>query len=320
MSQSLLLSAEFVAHLAEPSSHRQLSPFVMQALDAHLQRLCEQAAAAQSEARVPALVFTGYLARRVPADAKNLETWLTGLPVGDLYLACACLRGCPGGVAALEKILRVHIRPLLLARFTLLPQDLDEIMQQLRERLLIPGADGPAKIDKYAGQSALLTWLRPVAARVALNYLKRDKERRGPALDAEDEGEAAVVLSLSFQPELQLIKDHLRDPVQRALQDAFRSLSRDQRRLLRQHIIEGLSKLELARRYHVHDSNIGRWLRKALESVHAEAQRILAAELGTDKAEAEEIIQFVRDQLHISIDRVLRSSSSQPGVQDPAQR
>src|SRR5262249_725256 len=91
---------------------------------------------------------------------------LERLHVGDLYLACACAKGDRGAVAACDEQLlsqvAQHVRKVCQA-----DDDVDEIRQILRTRMLVNTGDDEPRILRYAGRGPLGGWLRVAAVRVA---------------------------------------------------------------------------------------------------------------------------------------------------------
>jgi RNA polymerase sigma-70 factor, ECF subfamily len=106
---------------------------------------------------------------RLPQDAM-LET-LEVLCASDLLLAYGCIRGDRLAIGKLEKdVLGPAITSA--ARVDASESFLDEVLQELRERLLI-GEEGGPRLAKYNGVGSLMAWTRAVAFRLALN-LKRE--------------------------------------------------------------------------------------------------------------------------------------------------
>src|SRR5262245_36741502 len=93
---------------------------------------------------------------------------LDGLRVAEFYLAWACGRGNARALAILE---RGHLAEVArrLRGGRLVGDDSDEVVQRVRERLLVGSAEAPPKITSYAGRGELRGWLIVAATRLALN-------------------------------------------------------------------------------------------------------------------------------------------------------
>src|SRR5581483_4498624 len=98
----------------------------------------------------------------------------------DLYLACACARGVPAALAALDRAVLLRV-PAFICRVSTDAAFADEVRQQLRERLLVAPPGGAPKIAEYGGAGALHAWVRVAALRTALN-LRRNRDDQ-PAED-----------------------------------------------------------------------------------------------------------------------------------------
>src|SRR5258708_5741051 len=115
------------------------------------------------------------LATRVGSEADPAAA-LAALHGEDLYLACACARGVPAALAVFERQLMVLV-PDFVARIDGVRPFVDEIQQQLRERLLVGAPTQSARIARYTGRGALGGWLRVAAVRTAIDMLRA---RGGP--------------------------------------------------------------------------------------------------------------------------------------------
>src|SRR5439155_76386 len=106
-------------------------------------------AAATDRYPVPPVEFLCHVAARLGSE-RTLPESLDELQAADLYLAFACLREVPSALRdfdddvlgpAIEKVLRIGSGDAF-----------DELRQAVRERLLMPNADKPAKLAEYGGR------------------------------------------------------------------------------------------------------------------------------------------------------------------------
>ena len=159
----------------------------------------------------------------------------------------------------------------------------DELVQRLRERLLL-GKDGHAPhIASYAGRGRLGGWLRMVAVRDAVR--SKRARRRAPTDALADK---AVVLP---EPEAMGTRARLRQPLRDAVGHGIATLDERDRRLLQLSVIEGVQARTLARRFGVHESTISRWLLRAHASLRRVTRGYLQESLAVPSRELESILR-----------------------------
>jgi RNA polymerase sigma-70 factor (ECF subfamily) len=107
-----------------------------------------------------------------------------------------------------------------------------------------------------------------------------------------------------------LLREAYRDAFQTALGDTFAALSPRERNLLRLHVLDGLGIDEIAAPYGVHRATAARWLNAVHEAILAGVhQRLRAHDPRLDDAELESLGRAVRSELHLSLWRLLGSST-----------
>jgi RNA polymerase sigma-70 factor (ECF subfamily) len=233
---------------------------------------------------VPVARFADQLAERLRAGADPHHA-------ADLVLAAACLAGHPAALAILE---RDHLAAAAaaLTRRRLPPADVDEVLQQLREKLLL--GERPRLLD-YAGRGPLRSFLRVAALRTAHN-LRRAAGPLAPPLAAEliapDDAELAA-LELRHAAE-----------IKRALQAGLLTLGMRERTVFRLHLLDGLSLEEIGRLYGVNKSSVSRWLGAARAHLLDTARRELAARL--DPGDLASLVRAFSENLDLSLTRLLR--------------
>ena len=118
----------------------------------------------------------------------------------DLFLACACDAGDRGALQQLETVLLPQVGRAL-RRIAPAAAAQSELLQELRQRLLLPGPSGATRLLAYSGRGKLLHWLKASALRAALNL--RPAER--PEEISDDE---AVLnhAGVEGDPELEYVK------------------------------------------------------------------------------------------------------------------
>jgi len=296
------LVALFVAGLPP---HLHPPPHERSALTDALVGVVERGSAAWPDLDVPARVFVGHVAARL-ADEPSLAEQLERLAAADLWLACACCRGDSRAIAAFERAYAPEIGGALrrLRNHALLP---DDFKQMLRHRLFVgDGARGPA-IARYSGHGNLGAWVRVTSMRAALNAT-----RNKPPPDRPTQREAGVDDEDLFEfhaspddPELDHLKRTYRDAFRRAFLDTVAALPAEDRTLLRQSVIHGLTVRELARVHGVHHATVARRLAAAREQLVAGTRRILGERLAVSPRELDSIMQLIQSRLEVSLARAL---------------
>jgi RNA polymerase sigma-70 factor (ECF subfamily) len=215
--------------------------------------------------------------------------------VADLCLACALLHGV---APALELFERDHLggaRAKMVQRLRGAGVDVEDALQDLRERLLVARADRPAAITRYSGRAPLGAWLAIVADRHALRAARAARATTGRVDSTEDVIEAA--LADDADPELSYLRDTYVEPFRRGLTAALASLTPRQRTLLQMRLVAGLAPEQIARIYRVHRTTVIRWLVDTRDVVRSSARAHLMNELALGSGEVSSLIRLVRSQL-----------------------
>ena len=264
-------------------------------------------------------VFAQVLVGRVQQLAKSggaIDDVLSQLAVADLYLACACAQQLPAALAIFEA---TCLAPLsrAIAQIDPSPAFVDEVLQQVRERLLCvdaaagredPEPTKPPRIAGYMGLGPLRRWVRAAALRLALNL--RRAERTSWAQPAEP-GSLAEVAAAQIDPELALIKARYRPAFKAAFANAVCSLSSRERNVLRLHLIEGLVAEQIGQVYGVHRVSVARWLGQLRGRLLDETRKQLHASLSLSSQELDELYGLLDSQLTLSISRLLKTSADE---------
>jgi RNA polymerase sigma-70 factor (ECF subfamily) len=224
----------------------------------------------------------------------------TGARSADLLLALGCASGLPAALTAFESsVLRSNPVSLVLRRIDASESFADEVLQQVRERLLI-GKDGePPRIAEYAGRGPLIGWTQVVALRVALVL----RPAQGANHAVED------LAGGGRDPELQLMQEKYGKAFEEALESAFTALSDEQCNLLRLQIVDGLQTARIAALFHVDRSTIKRRLADCREALLAETRRILGERFQLSADTFDSLARLLQGQLNVSVARLLRARS-----------
>jgi RNA polymerase sigma-70 factor (ECF subfamily) len=251
---------------------------------------------------------------RFVAHAQQVGFWLgaTGADpdpanLADLFLACASGHGDRLAIEALEG------QYLAAARFSLRrldprPEFIDDVMQDLRSKLLLPPEP---RILRYGGRGPLLAWIRVSATRTALDSLRSIREAVGREARDPDSLE-----QVDFGPEVQLLRTAYREAFQEAIAAAVAALTPKDRNLLRRHLIEHMTLEEMAAPYGVHLATIARRLMVLREEIAASVRQHLAVRHGSrgGATSLESLAQAIRSEVYLSLAPLLgRATESSDG-------
>ena len=244
--------------------------------------------------KLPPERFLRHLARHLPAREAPADA-LAQLHAADLYLACACAEGEPQALLAFEQ----HVLRKVPARLGPLPGGtLDEVLQVLRQRLLLGVGDAPPRIADYAGRGPLRAWVRIVAARIVAALTGRQERVSEPP-------EALAQLLAPDDPERELVRADSSEVLSEALRAALAALPERERALLRLHHLHGLTMDRLATMYGESRSNIARHVAHARERLLRLTRHELEARLKLEGRELESLLGLVRSQLDLSLGGLL---------------
>src|SRR5262249_58423290 len=92
----------------------------------------------------------------------------------DLWLAAACAAGDSIALARFEER---YMQPLnaVLRATGLGPDEIDEVKQELRRKILVSDGETP-RIADYSGRADLRTWIRTAAVRTSIDLMRRRRD------------------------------------------------------------------------------------------------------------------------------------------------
>jgi RNA polymerase sigma-70 factor (ECF subfamily) len=215
----------------------------------------------------------------------------------DLYLALACEAGAAPALAAFEREVMAPLRAIV-ARAEADPAVVDEVLQQVRVRVLVADGDAPPRLAGYTGAGSLLSWLKVTALRLHADL--RRGERAGPVPAGSDVVEVPALGGLP--PERLLLDARWGAVLREALSGALRALPPRERALLRLHYVEGLALDQVGRTYGVHKSTVSRWLAAAREALLTAARDAVRARVGgADAREVQSLCEDLCSHLELSL-------------------
>ncbi|MFY1828310.1 RNA polymerase subunit sigma-70 [Myxococcus fulvus] len=268
----------------------------VEGLEELLRRHLEEARTQWPTSHLSDETFLRHLASQLPAG--KVSEVLCVVQAADLYLACACSTGEPSALAAFERHILRHI-PARLGRLS--PSVVEEVLQVLRERLLVARGNTPPKIASYGGRGPLLTWVGIVAARIAGELVGRDERLQ---LVAEPPEELARLLAPD-DPEYALLREDARQLLVESLRKAVAVLPEQERALLRLHHFHGFTMDRLTLMYGGSRSGVARRVADARKLLLEHVRMELAPRLKQDRLALESLLGLVSSRLDISLQGLL---------------
>ncbi|MEZ4401279.1 MAG: sigma-70 family RNA polymerase sigma factor [Kofleriaceae bacterium] len=261
------------------------------ALEAALAEACAAAAQAWPGVAVESAALVAALASRA---APTVEAAV------ELALALGCARGDAAALAAFERAYLADV-PAGLAHMRLDRALLDDVLQEVRTKLVVADGDGPPRIVGYAGLGKLRGLCQVMATRAALDRLRRaGRDRPDAAL--------ATMAAPGDDPELAYLKAHYRDAFKAAFARAAAELDARDRNLLRLHHLGGVTLDQLAAMYGVHRATAVRWLADVRKRLLAGTRAGLRAALAVEPDELDSIMGLIGSRLEASVRRLLDSA------------
>ncbi|MBI3179979.1 MAG: hypothetical protein HYZ27_09985 [Deltaproteobacteria bacterium] len=255
-----------------------------------------QARKAWPQIKVEPTIFAAFIAARL-APELSLSEALGRVRAADLYLACAVVHG---DAKAIRELDAHFLAPLHgdLARAGVHATSIDDVMQALREHLLMPKAAALPNLAKYAGRGALRNWLRVTAVRLARRLVQGSM--------AGDSDDALVhAVAPGGDPELAYLKERHRHELRAAIEAALSELSQEDRLLFRHFFLDGLSMEQMGQLYGAHRATVWRRFSRARDEVMARTRASLHSRLALTENDLTSLIALVQSQLGLSIHRIL---------------
>jgi RNA polymerase sigma-70 factor (ECF subfamily) len=268
------------------------------AIEAALRRADAEGRAAWPGLRLDPGAFAVHIADRVRARP-DVEAAIAGLHAADLFLACACALGDAAALRELERTQLSRV-PALIHRVNPSPAFADEVVQVLRDALLVASRDGASRIGEYSGRGSLAGWIRVVAVRTALRLRARQSAGGVPLDPLAEEALPGVV-----DPELDHLKLRYRGAYEDAVEAALAALPDRDALLLKLHYVDGLNIDRIGGLFGMHRSTVARWRAAVRGRLLAEVRERLRDRIPLTGSEFESILALVRSQLVVSIRSLL---------------
>lgn len=269
-------------------------------LEDALARLVARARAAWPAVSLDEATVLAALGARLPPALEDAA--LDAAPVEDIALAAACAEGRAGAAAAFDAAFVDDVRAIA-SRVVTGAAERDEVVQRVREHLLVARAGQPPRIAEYRGRAPLRAFLRVVTTRIAIDLIRGEHgERRDDIEPAELD-----MADPRHDPALEMMQRRYGDVVKHAIEEGIAALEPRARTLLRHHLVDGLSIDRLAAIYDVHRATAARQLERARRDLHDHVRMALTRRLPAASDELESVVRLVRSQLDVSVRRLLAS-------------
>jgi RNA polymerase sigma-70 factor (ECF subfamily) len=268
-------------------------------------RLADQLAEAEGrwpEVTVDPRRFVTHWAAQL-SRASDVGAAIEQLHLADLYLAFGCAEGDTSALRSFGTLLSSVAGAVRSVDGT--PSFVDEILQRLRTRVLVPEDGKSPRILDYAGRGSLENWLRAGALRLALNARRDARRGPEPLPDASLWEPAAPTADRT----LELLRGKYATEFGSALREAFASLDPGERNVLRMHFLEGLSLNQIAAMYQVNKSTISRRMAKARETLLERTRSQLERALALPATELDSLLEQLGPRLDLSLTSVLNPST-----------
>lgn len=202
----------------------------------------------------------------------------------DLFLAWACLAKDARALRTIESRYIADTLPNL-KHMALAAHECDEVLQQLRERLLVGTGNSQPALERYTGRGHLGGFIRTTAVRLAVDLRRATR----PPPDEL----SFLVAHADADPELSYIRKRYAAELEQAVRAAFASLADKQRLLLRHQLVDALSVDQIAALYRIHRATAARRCAAARARLCALARRELRAQLGVGNPTVDSILRIV---------------------------
>ncbi len=261
---------------------------------------------ARARARWPGVDLADEDFARALADRLEPATLptLQALHTDDVYVATACAHE---DARAIAEVTETIVRPAVAAA---LPGDpsRDDLLQRLVTRLFV-GEDGaPGRVAQYAGRGSLKGWTR-VAVLRAVKDLRRGRAR-SPRVDGFIDDLLAT--PGGSDPEIDEIRAQCGEHFRAAFAAAVDGLAADDRRILRQHHLRGMTLDHLAKIDGVHRVTAARRLARARRQLLDTTKAQLRDRLATSGRDVDSVLKMVGSRLEVSVDRLLATREDDP--------
>lgn len=238
--------------------------------------------------------------------ARDARGALAALALADLALALAAALGEPNAVAEIERTI-IEPMPRTLSRLRPTPEVIDEVRQELREKLLVGANGGAPKLLEYKARGPLGAWARVIALRAAYDRARSSQPESKSKNTSKNDAESVLegLIDSGDDPELAELRRRYSAELRDAFRAAARRLDAEERAVLRSQAIDGLTIDQIGALYQVHRATAARWLQQAKASLLSALREELATRLGESHDACDSVVALVRSRIDLSLERAL---------------
>lgn len=249
--------------------------------------------------------FLRYAAARLPGF-RATEQEVAAVHAADLLLARSCALGVETAVNRFEKDL-LGLVTAAGRKLSMSQEQSDELRQQVRMKLLVPGSNGAApKIGNYAGTGALRSWVYATGLRTGLNELRRIGRAPVPA------GDEQLLIAMPDQnddQQLQYMKELYRTAFREAFRASIGELEDRLANVLRHYYLDEMTLEEIGALYRVHKTTVMRWVNKAHAELEVKTKSRMISHLQLGASEVESVLRLIQSGIQLGLASVLAPGS-----------
>lgn len=289
------LLSKFVGALADDAEYDELR------LRVALEVLLAEAREGHANLLDSEVSFVQYVAARLPGF-RPVEQEVAAVHAADLLLARGCALGVP---AAVERFERDMLGLVTAAgrKLSMSSEQNDELRQQVRMKLLVPGTGGAApKVGNYAGTGALRSWVYATGLRTGLNELRRIGRAPVPA---GDEQLLVAMPDKNDDQQLQYMKELYRSAFRDAFKSSIQELEDRLANVLRHYYLDEMTLEEIGALYRVHKTTVMRWVNKAHAELEVKTKSRMISHLQLGASEVESVLRLIQSGIQLGLASVL---------------
>ncbi len=293
------LLSEFVGALADDAEYEESR------LRVAIEVLLAEAREGHADLLNSEVDFVRYVAARLPGF-RAVEQEVAAVHAADLLLA----RGCTLGDASAVDRFEQDMLGLVTAagrKLSMSPEQSDELRQQVRMKLLVPGSNGATpKIGNYAGTGSLRSWVYATGLRTGLNELRRIGRAPVPA------GDEQLLVAMPDQnddQQLQYMKELYRTAFREAFKSSIGELEDRLANVLRHYYLDEMTLEEIGALYRVHKTTVMRWVNKAHAELEVKTKSRMISHLQLGASEVESVLRLIQSGIQLGLASVLAPGS-----------
>lgn len=257
-----------------------------------LRTMVEEAMRMWPQIRVDEQAFSHYLRSRYETACQSESH--PKLAGGDLCLAFAAFCGDKEALQEFDRLQR-QVLDSIYAVNRLTADQREEFHQHMRELFLVGRGGKPPRLLQYKGVGSLRGWLRVALLRNGVRFLGACDRLAAPgAPTAED------IANIDDDGERDAACAQLLGEFRSAFRASVESLSKRERRLLRQSLLCGRTVAGVAESHDAHRVTVARWMRQVRASLHKATRKRMRQRLNLDVEEFDSVLRFINSRICVT--------------------